>query len=279
MSHETTKSIVREFLEGAWDYEKRVALCNVLAPDYVMHGPTGDIIGCRAYQQVIAADLENLGDMLVKVDDMIAEGDRVVARHTTVFELHGEFMGAFPPGHTIRMQGISIHRVAEGKVAESWETYDRRCLLRDLGAAQTLRDEDHRAIQSVIAEATRMGLRDKEAHARLYYAESAEVVAANGDAIRGRRNIVAWLERFPPISDWKLTDVEIDGAGEVAYVRGSYTMHLASRAKHPFDKGKYLEVWRKQADTSWKVIRRVITSEVASRTRGRALHREEPTFV
>ncbi len=276
MTHEAIKSIVRDFLEGAWDYDKRVALCNVLAPDYVMHAPTGDVVGCKAFQQAVAVELENLGDMLVKVDDMIAEGDRVVARYTTVFELHGEFMGAFPPGHTIRMQGISIHRVSDGKVAESWETYDRRSLLRDLGAAQNLPDEDHFAIQSVIDEAQRLGLRDKQAHARLYYAESAEVVTATGESIRGRRNITEWLEHFPPIADWKLTDVSIDGAGEVAYVRGSYTMLLASRAKHPFDKGQYLEVWRKQADGSWKVIRRVSTPEAATRTRA---HVPTPALV
>jgi predicted ester cyclase/ketosteroid isomerase-like protein len=265
-----TKSIVRDFLEGAWHYEKRVSLCNILSPDYVMHGPTGDIVGCRAFQQAIAAELENIGDMFVKVDDLIAEGDRVVARYTTTFELHGEFMGAYPPGHTIRMQGISIHRVVDGKVAESWETYDRCCLLRDLGAAQGLNETDRNAIGNVIGEALRIGLRDKRAHAELYYADSAEVVAANGESIRGRHNILAWLERFPPIAEWKLSDIEIDGAGEVAYVRGTYLMRLASRAKLPFDQGKYLEVWRKQADGAWKVIRRVITSEVATRTRARA---------
>lgn len=265
-----TKAVVGDFLEGAWHYEKRMSLCSVLSPDYVMHGPTGDIVGCRAFQQAIATELENIGDMFVKVDDLIAEGERVVARYTTTFELHGEFMGAYPPGHTMRMQGISIHRVVDGKVVESWETYDRRCLLRDLGAAQALSETDRNAIGNVIGEALRIGLRDKREHALLYYADSAEVVAANGETIRGRKNIMAWLERFPPIAEWKLSDIEIDGAGEVAYVRGSYLMRLASRAKLPFDQGKYLEVWRKQADGTWKVIRRVITSEVATRTRARA---------
>lgn len=264
-----TKAIVQHFLEGEWNYEKRIGLRDVLAPGYVMHGPTGDIVGCDAYQQSVKAELENIGDMFVRVDDLIAEGDRVVALHTTWFELHGEFMGAYPPGHTIAMQGISIHRIADGKIAESWETYDRRCFLRDLGATQALPEADREAIQGVIAGALRIGLRDKEAHAHLYYAPSAEVVAANGESMRGRSNIQAWLNRFPPISDWKLTDVEIDGAGEVAYVRGSYSMLLSSRAKLPFDHGKYLEVWRKQADGSWKVIRHVFSSEVASRTRQR----------
>ena len=278
MSLDTDKAVVRDFLEGAWHYEKRVSLCNVLAPDYVMHGPLGDVTGCKAYQEWVAAELENIGDMFVKVDDLIAEDDRVVARCTTSFELHGEFMGAYPPGHTIKMQSISIHRVANGRVAESWETYDRRCLLRDLGHSQGLSETDRNAIGLVIAEALRIGLRDKRAHASLYYAEPAEVVAANGDVIRGRHRIIEWLERFPPISDWKLTDLEIDGAGEVAYVRGSYTMLLSPRAKVPFDQGKYLEVWRKQADDSWKVIRRINTSEVAARTRRHA-HAAAPAYA
>lgn len=263
------KSVVRDFLEGAWHYEKRVSLRDVLAPDYVMHAPTGDVVGYEAFQRAIADELESIGDMFVKVEDLIAEGDRVVSRYTTTFELHGELMGAYPPGHTIRMQGIAIHRVVGGKVAETWETYDRRCLLRDLGAAQGLSEPDRNAIGFVIGEALRIGLRDKRAHAEVYYADSAEVVAASGESIRGRKNIVAWLERFPPISEWKLSDIEIDGAGEVAYVRGSYVMRLASKAKLPYDHGKYLEVWRKQADGAWKVIRRVITSEVATRSRAR----------
>jgi predicted ester cyclase/ketosteroid isomerase-like protein len=264
------KRIVRDFLEGAWNYEKLVSLENALAPDYVMHGPTGTIEGRRAYRDAVSNELESLADVFVKVDEAIVEGDRVVTRYTTTFDQHGECMGAFPTGHTITMRGISIHRVADGKVAESWETYDRRSLLRDRGAEQGLQEHDREAIENVVKEALKIGLRNIPAHVNLYYAEGAEVVAAHGVSMRGKDAIRAWLERFPSISDWKLTDVRIDGAGEVAYVRGSYTMLLSSRAKLPFDKGQYLEVWRKQTDCSWKVIRHIYVSEIASRTRTRA---------
>jgi predicted ester cyclase/ketosteroid isomerase-like protein len=266
-----TKTIVRDYLEGAWNYQKRMSLCDVLAPDYVMHGPMHEIFGCAAYQEFVAEELENIGDMFVKVEDLVAENDRVVARCTTTFELHGAFMGAYPPGHTIRMQSISIHRVAGDRVAESWDTYDLCSLLRDLGAAQTLSEPDRLAIGFVITEALRIGLRDKRAHASLYYADAAEVVAANGAIARGRAHIIEWLERFPPIAEWRLTDIEMDGAGELAYVRGSYSMRLTARAKVPFDRGRYLEVWRKQADRTWKVIRHVFLSEAAGRVRGNAM--------
>jgi ketosteroid isomerase-like protein/predicted ester cyclase len=271
MSVESTKAIVRNFVEGAWNYEKLVALENLLTPDYTMHCPAGEVAGRRAFRDVMAEELESMASMYVKVDDILAEDDRAVVRTTTLFELHGEFMGAFGVGQTIRHEGISIHRVADGRVAESWEPYDRRCLLRDLGGEQSLHDVDRQAIRGVIDAALRIGLRDKRAHTLLYYAEGAEVVGSHGEAMRGRNAILQWFERFPPIEQWKLSDIEIDGAGEVAYVRGSYTMRLAGKAKLPFDSGRYLEVWRKQADGTWKVIRHAFSSEVASRTRRLAM--------
>ncbi len=89
--------------------------------------------------------------------------------------------------------------------------------------------------------------------------DATTLVEGGGDkaAVEGR---VATIRR----------EIEIDGAGEVAYVRGSYSIRLSSRAKLPFDKGKYLEVWRKQADESWKVIRHIYSSEIASRTKRHA---------
>ena len=266
MSVESNKDVVQRFLEGMWNYEKLQSLDQVLAPEYVFHGPTGDVNGAAAYRAAEAAELESIADLLIKVDEMVAEGDRVVARYTSWFTPHGEFMGAFPTGRPMTMQCISIHRVANGRIVESWETYDRRCRLRDLGLEQSLGDPDREAIKAVVADALHNGLRDLGRHVRSYYSDGAEVVAANGTSMRGRRAILDWFKRFPEISEWRLEDIEIDGAGEVAYVRGRYTMILSGRAKLPFDKGKYLEVWRKQPDDSWKVIRHMFSSEIASRS-------------
>jgi predicted ester cyclase/ketosteroid isomerase-like protein len=266
MSIESNKDLVQRFLEGMWNYEKLVSLEQFLAPEYVFHGATGDVIGAAAYRSAQAAEQESIADLLIKVDEMIAEGDRVVARYTSWFTPHGEFMGAFPTGKPMMMQCVSVHRVADGKIVESWETYDRRSRLRDLGLEQNLGDPDRDVIKNVVTAALKNGLRDLERHVHDYYSEGAEVVAANGTSMRGRRAILDWFKRFPEISEWKLEDIEIDGAGEVAYVRGRYTMILSGRAKLPFDKGKYLEVWRKQPDDSWKVIRHMFSSEIASRS-------------
>lgn len=270
MSVQTNKELVQKFLDGMWNYEKLQEFNDYLAPDYVFHGATGDVIGSAAYRASVSNELESIDKLVVRVEEMIGEGDRIVARTTSWFIPHGEFMGAFPTGRDVKMHSISIHRVANGKIMESWETYSRECFLRDLGLEQNLGEHERAAINEVIDDALRNGLKDVQKHVNLYYADGAEVVAANGTAMRGKPAILNWFRKFPEIADWKLEDIEIDGAGEVAYVRGEYTMLLSSRAKLPFDKGKYLEVWRKQPDDSWKVIRHIFSSEIASRSRTRA---------
>ena len=266
---EQNKAVVRNFLEGLWNYEKLQSLPEVLAPDYVFHDAIGDTHGIRQFREAIAEELEAFAELLVVVDDLVGEGDRVAVRYTSSYVHHGEFMRAFPTGQLMKLRGMSFHRVAGCKVAETWEAYDRRTRTRDLGAEQRLSDPDEAAIHEVIDQALAIGFSDRPALAKLYYADCAEIVAANGDVIRGRRAIIDWFERFPPVSDWRMFDLQIDGAGELAWVRGRYTMTLSPRAKLPFDKGQYLEIWRKQSDGRWQAVRKVFTSEIASRTRNR----------
>jgi predicted ester cyclase/ketosteroid isomerase-like protein len=271
MSIESNKEVVRHFLSGIWTYEKLASLDSVLAPDYVFHGPSGEIHGVAAFKEAMASELEAYSDLYVRVDEELAEGDRVVVRYTTWFTPHGEFMGAFPTGRTLTLNCICINRVADGKVAETWEAYDRRSLLRDYGLEQRLSEEDTMAIRMTIAEAQRIGFADRPTLAKHYWGDSAEIVAANGVTLRGHNAVRAWLEKFPPVSEWKLNVLEMDGAGELAWVRGTYSILLSSRAKLPFDTGQYLEIWRKQPDGSWKVVRNVYNSELATRSKPRAV--------
>ena len=270
MPLETAKQIVRNFVEGIWNYEKLQSLPQVLAADYVFHDAVGDTHGLAEFRQELADEMEAFSDILVAVEDIVAEGDRVAVRYKTSYVHHGEFMHAYPTGKLTTVQGISFHRVANGKVAETWEAYDRRTAARELGAEQRLTDIDESAIRNAVEQALKIGFDNRPMLAAHYWGESAEVVAANGEVMRGRRAITDWLNRFPPVVEWKLWDVQIDGAGEFACVRGKYSMELGARAKMPYDKGQYMEIWQKQADDTWKVTRHVYTSELATRMRHRS---------
>jgi uncharacterized protein (TIGR02246 family) len=101
-------------------------------------------------------------------------------------------------------------------------------------------------------------------YANLYYAPDAVVMPPNGEAVRGRDAIIAWNENFPPYDDLQFTQVEVDGSGDMAYVYGTYSMAMTvSEGEEPAnDRGKYIEIWRRQADGSWKVALDIFNSDM-----------------
>ena len=96
------------------------------------------------------------------------------------------------------------------------------------------------------------------------YADDATIMPPNGEAVHGRQPIQKWMEAFPPISDFKIDQVEVDGRGDVAYVRGNYSMTVTPPGSPATpDRGKFLEIWRKQADGSWKIRWDTFNSDLA----------------
>jgi steroid delta-isomerase-like uncharacterized protein len=74
-------------------------------------------------------------DLRITVDDLIAEGDKVVARLTARGTHQGTFRAIPPTGQFVQWSGIRIFRIADGKIVEHWATWDDLSLLRQLGAA------------------------------------------------------------------------------------------------------------------------------------------------
>ena len=80
----------------------------------------------------------------------------------------------------------------------------------------------------------------------------------------GRAAILALQRSYGPIQEWKPTILAIEGHNELAYVHGAYQMSLTppGAAAPVGDKGKYVEIWKKQRDGSWKVILDVWSSDL-----------------
>ena len=72
-------------------------------------------------------------DLQVTVDDLIAEGDKVVARITAKGTHKGEFMGTPATNKQISMQEIHICRIAGGKIVEHWGLEDSLGMMQQLG--------------------------------------------------------------------------------------------------------------------------------------------------
>ena len=96
--------------------------------------PAGQASGIEGVKQTITRNRTAAPDLHYTVEDMIAEGDKVVARVTTRGTHKGEFMNIPPTGKQGIMTGIDIIRFAGGKAVEHWGEYDNLGLMRQLGA-------------------------------------------------------------------------------------------------------------------------------------------------
>ncbi len=67
------------------------------------------------------------------IEDIVAEGDKVVVRVTGRGVHRGEYLGVAPTGKRVRMSGIAIYRIAGGKIVEEWSVSDRLTFHRQLG--------------------------------------------------------------------------------------------------------------------------------------------------
>jgi steroid delta-isomerase-like uncharacterized protein len=132
---EQNKEIVRRAGEEPWAGNIGV-LDELLAPDYIgydpaqpepTHGPAG---AKEFVQQYLSA----FPDGRVTIDLQIAEGDYVTSRWTGRGTHKGDLMGIAPTNKQVTITGITISRIANGKIAEEWSNWDTLGMLQQIGA-------------------------------------------------------------------------------------------------------------------------------------------------
>jgi steroid delta-isomerase-like uncharacterized protein len=130
---EDNKTLARR----SWELlENLDILDEVYATDLVWHEPDQDIRGLDEASQFVSMYKTAFPDLSATVEDVIAEGDKVVTRYTVRGTHQGEIEEFGPPtGRQIELQGITIHRIEDGKIVEEWERYDNLSVLQQLGLA------------------------------------------------------------------------------------------------------------------------------------------------
>jgi hypothetical protein len=88
--------------------------------------------GARALKEVWAILLRAFPDLHLTVEDVIAEGDKIVTRNTVTGTHQGDFMGRPPSGKSVSYNEIFIFRFAGGRVAETWGVVDSLSVMRQL---------------------------------------------------------------------------------------------------------------------------------------------------
>jgi steroid delta-isomerase-like uncharacterized protein len=135
MSPEDNKAIVRRYLEEAWNKGNVGILDELMTPTYAryMSGQAAPL-NREGQKQRISTFQRALPDLHLTIEDMIAEGDKVVFRVTLRGTQQGTLMGIPPTGKQVSLTAIDIARVADGKIVEHWGQMDMLGLLQQLGA-------------------------------------------------------------------------------------------------------------------------------------------------
>jgi len=131
---EVNKVLVLRGWEEIVNQKNLGAFDEFYAADAVHHEPDQDLQGLEEVKQYIAMYFEAFPDMSVSVEDLIAEGDKVVSRYAYLGTHQGELQGIAPTNKHIEKEGITIHRIEGGKIVEEWEQYDKLSFLQQLGA-------------------------------------------------------------------------------------------------------------------------------------------------
>lgn len=134
MSVEKKKALVRRLVE-ALNTRNWAVLDKVMAPDYVDHyALPGQKPGREGYREAFMSTPKAFPDFQFTIEDIIAEGDKVVV-HLTFSGTHkGEFAGIAPTNKRVTYAHIRILRIVRGKFVEDWGFSDRLSALQQLGA-------------------------------------------------------------------------------------------------------------------------------------------------
>jgi predicted ester cyclase len=139
VSIEETKAVARRFYEEVFNGKNPDAIDELFAATYVAHPPSGlgPVLDPEGMKQFACMFLTAFPDFYLTFDDEIAEGDKAILRLTAAGTHLGEFMGIPPTGRQATWTGISIARVAGGKIMEHWGEQDILGLLQQLGVIPT----------------------------------------------------------------------------------------------------------------------------------------------
>jgi steroid delta-isomerase-like uncharacterized protein len=134
------KALVRRCFKEIWSKGNLDLIDQLVAPNYANHDPAGPMpgVGRDGLKKHVSAYRTAFPDLTITVDDILAEDNKVTARWTARGTQKGPLLDIEPTGKQVTTEGISVIRIANGMIAESWVTWDMLGLMQQLGVSEPL---------------------------------------------------------------------------------------------------------------------------------------------
>ena len=134
------KEFVKKFYKEVWNERKVQCVDKYLSPSHALVDPNAmdAMTGPAAYKTILTRFMRAFSNLKFEVQDMVCEGDKVVASWMISGVHTGEYNGVAPTNKKISVEGISIHQIADGKIMDSYSVWDTLGLMKMIGAIVTV---------------------------------------------------------------------------------------------------------------------------------------------
>ena len=141
MRLERNKAVVLRNQAEVWSKGNLDILEELYTPDFVCHFIVGpEWHGYEGIRNAVSSHRKSFPDWTEHVEDIVAEGDRVVTRFRSRGTQKGEFHGIPPTGRKVDIYEVAIFRLENGRIAEQWGFPDAMELMRQLTEPESTED-------------------------------------------------------------------------------------------------------------------------------------------
>jgi steroid delta-isomerase-like uncharacterized protein len=135
MSAEDSRAVAQRWMQEVWQKGDAAAMDELLAADFVFNYPSPGARGDReGYKATVKEILGGFPDVKFSAQDVVAEGDRVVVHWRGRGTHRGDYWGIAPTGRQVTMEGLSLLRIAGGKLAAEVGYSNTLEMMQELGA-------------------------------------------------------------------------------------------------------------------------------------------------
>jgi len=145
---EENKTVIRRSFEELWNKGNLSVADELFAPNYTHHDPSTPDVGRGPESEKKRATLYRTAfpDLKLTIEDIIAEGETVMARWSCRGTHKGDLSGIAPTGKQFTISGVTIARLTNGKLAEGYVNWDALGLMQQLGVVPQLANKAKAAV-------------------------------------------------------------------------------------------------------------------------------------
>jgi steroid delta-isomerase-like uncharacterized protein len=140
MSAESNKALSRRLLDEAFNAGNIDVVDELVTTDFVNHDAAMPeaMIGPDAAKASIKGYRSAFPDLRLTIEEQIADDEAVATRWSAKGTHQGDLMGMTPTGKQATVTGITIDKIVDGRIAESWTNWDTLGMLQQLGVVPVL---------------------------------------------------------------------------------------------------------------------------------------------